>query len=517
MRWGSLRPRSPLGRKFCRRRNSSKPKGADRLDLHPRRRRLRPRQARREEDGLPLGEYASPGHASAGSSPGNCCSPRASSIRPAPSPSPRGACAPCASRRGQRPAGRLPRRSRRHRGPHRDNWSPSRAELRPQRRREQVQDRDRGVELSRLGQEPPARTHLRRRPHLDPLLVRRSESSAAGCEAGSSMQTAATAPPKSCGSSSHSPSPRAARGFGPPGRRRTTDLSRARPVRESFEQKSRLGEVWFGLSRGLMHGETHQLILSVTMTRSTCPTRGGSADGAAARPHAGHPGWAGAGSRTASSSSTTSDRVGRRRISRWAGRARFGWRRGRELRLRPRRRGSTSPPSRGFTPGDRQLLLAPPRSADVSSGRHCRRSSLCLRYLFRDFPSQAAPRRRERRPRQAPRCREPAPPLGGDTGLRGYPSALPGGRPARPVDDRAALVRRARVLPPLPPRRRAVRRCRPRLVRGRRPARRPRLAARYRRRAASHRPALRTPTPSVSDIAFPLDGDPSIEKVQYLI
>jgi hypothetical protein len=302
--------------------------------------------------------------------------------------------------------------------------------------------------------------------------------------------------------------------------RRTTDLYELGHVRESFEQKSRLGEVWFGLSRGLMHGETHRLILGVTYDEvqfaqlAEEPPTALPPDRTLVYPWVG---WSWLQDRFVIEHDF--DRVGR------AEDLEMGWQGSARLGVAAESFGSDrdavvyeSTLSRGFTPGDRQLLLA---SATLGGrlepgGTGPTLFSLGLRYLFRDFPSQAlyvAASADLARHLDA----ESQLLLGGDTGLRGYPLRYQEGdrRALLTIEQRwygereffhlfrlgAALfgdVGRAWF------------------EGGTQPGglgwlRDIGAGLRIAPTRTSHANTIRF------DIAFPLDGDPSIEKVQYLV
>ncbi len=219
-------------------------------------------------------------------------------------------------------------------------------------------------------------------------------------------------------------STRHAGGFDLQDNRRTTDLYELGHVRESFEQKSRRGEVWLGLSRGLVHGETHRLILGVTYDEvqfaqlpeeppTTLP-----ADRKLVYPWVG---WSWV--QDSFVVEHDFDRVGR------AEDLEIGWQGSARLGIATESLGSDrdavvydSALSRGWKSGERQLLIA---SAALggrleSGGSGPVLFSLGLRYLFRDFANQAL---------YVAAIADVASHLdaesqlliGGDTGLRGYP------------------------------------------------------------------------------------------------
>lgn len=315
-------------------------------------------------------------------------------------------------------------------------------------------------------------------------------------------------------------STRRAGGFDLRDSRSTTDLYELGHVRESFEQKGRLGTAWFGFSRGLVRGATHRWSLGVTYDEvrfaqladeppTTLPP-----DRKLVYPWVG---WSWVQDRFVVAHDF--DRVGRPED------IDIGWQGSARLGLASESFGSDRDAvlydaaiSRGFQSGDRQLLLA---SAALGGRLESGAAgpalfSLGLRYLFRDFPDQAlyvAASVDVARDLDAERQLL----IGGDNGLRGYPLRYEEG-------DRRALLTIEQ-----------------RWYGSREFFHLFRLGAavfgdvgrawfaggtqagelgwlrdlgaglRIATTRTSHANVIRL------DIAFPLDGDPSIEKIQYLV
>ena len=315
-------------------------------------------------------------------------------------------------------------------------------------------------------------------------------------------------------------STRRAGGFELQNNRRTTDLYALGHIRASFEQKSRLGEAWFGMSRGLVQGETHRMSFGITYDEvrfaqlPDLPPTELPPDRRLVYPWLG---WSWLQDRFVVEHDF--DRVGRPED------LEIGWQGSGRLGIAAESFGSDrdavlydSVFTRGFRPGDRQLLIA---SAALggrleSGGSGPALLSLGLRYLFRDFANQALyiaasadVAHRLDAERQLL--------IGGETGLRGYPLRYQEGdrRALLTVEQRwygareffhlfrlgAALfgdVGRAWFA-------------------GATQAgdlgwlRDVGAGLRIASTRTSHANVIRL------DIAFPLDGDPSIEKVQYLV
>ena len=302
--------------------------------------------------------------------------------------------------------------------------------------------------------------------------------------------------------------------------RRTTDLYELGHVSESFEQKSRRGDVWLGLSRGLVHGETHRLNFGVTYDEiqfaelpneppTTLPP-----DRKLVYPWVG---WSWI--QDSFVIEHDFDRVGR------AEDLEIGWQGSARLGFAVESFGSDrdavvyeSAISRGWKPSERQLLITSAAAGGrlEAGGTGPARFALGLRYLFRDFTNQALyvaggfdlASHLDAENQLL---------LGGDAGLRGYPLRYQEG-------DRRALLTIEQ-----------------RWYGSREFLRLFRLGAavfgdvgrawfeggtqagglgwlrdvgvglRIAPTRTAHANTIRL------DIAFPLDGDPSIEKIQYLV
>lgn len=315
-------------------------------------------------------------------------------------------------------------------------------------------------------------------------------------------------------------STRHAGGFDLQDNRRTTDLYELGHVRESFEQRSRRGEVWLGLSRGLVRGEAHRLLLGITYDEvqfaqlpqeppTTLPP-----DRELVYPWVG---WSWV--QDAFVVEHDFDRVGREED------LEIGWQGSARLGIATESLGSDrdavvydSALSRGWKSGERQLLIASAAFGGrlESGGSGPVLFSLGLRYLFRDFANQAL---------YVAALADVASHLdaesqlliGGDTGLRGYPLRYEAGdrRALLTVEQRwygsreflhlfrlgAALfadVGRAWFEDGTQ-------------AGGLGWLRDIGAGLRIAPTRTSHANTIRL------DIAFPLDGDPSIEKIQYLV
>lgn len=313
---------------------------------------------------------------------------------------------------------------------------------------------------------------------------------------------------------------RRAGGFDLQDNRRTTDLYELGHVRESFEQRSRLGEVWLGLSRGLVHGETHRLNLGITYDEvrfaqladeppTTLPP-----DRKLVYPWVG---WSWLQDRFVVEHDF--DRVGR------AEDLELGWAASARLGVAAESLGSDRDAllydaalSRGFKPSARQLLLA---SAALggrleAGGTGPALFSLGLRYLLRDFANQAL---YVAGSVDVARHLDPERQLliGGDEGLRGYPLRYQEGdrRALLTVEQRWYGAREFFHLFRLGA---AVFGDAGRAwFEGGTQAgdlgwlRDVGAGLRIASTRTAHANVIRL------DIAFPLDGDPSIEKIQYLV
>ena len=315
-------------------------------------------------------------------------------------------------------------------------------------------------------------------------------------------------------------STRYAGGFNLLDNRRTTDLYELGHVRESFEKESRLGEVWLGLSRGLARGETHRLHLGITYDEVQFAELPGEPPTTLPPVRKLVYPWVGwSWIQDSFVIEHDFDRVGR------AEDLEIGWQGSARLGFAVESFGSDrdavvyeSAISRGWKPSERQLLITSAAAGGrlEAGGTGPARFALGLRYLFRDFSNQAlyiaggfdVASHLDAENQLL---------IGGDTGLRGYPLRYQEG-------DRRALLTIEQ-----------------RWYGSREFLRLFRLGAavfgdvgrawfeggaqagglgwlrdvgvglRIAPTRTAHANTIRF------DIAFPLDGDPSIEKIQYLV